>query len=345
MVDFDYIFFFLGLCISFSLLTLLYFTRELHLKLTSDTLNGFQKIHQGKIIRIGGIVTIPSYFFASCFSGDNKILFFQIVFAFLPAFFFGLKEDLYKNVSPLKRLIGIILTATFIVIFLKIQLKDLGLFKIDNIILITVLTILAITTMANALNIIDGLNGLSIGTTLIILFFIFLLAFKIQDILIINLTLFLIFPYVSILVFNFPFAKIFSGDAGAYIMGCSISIAGIMVSENNISVNPFTVLLMIIYPLYECIRSFIRRLLLGKRIDHPDDLHLHSLLFKLFLQKKMNSRLANPCASVAILTLPLFCCLWAIINYQNQNKLIVGIIIFLWFYEFIVNKINRVIKK
>lgn len=334
--------FFVGITISFIFLFILYFTKSFHIQYTADNNHGPQKIHNGQVMRIGGLITLPSYFLASYFF-ENQLFLINLSLILIPTVFLGLKEDFYKNVPPIKRLFGILLTSFLIIFFLKIFLTDFAIIKINHIILIYFITILGLTTISNAFNIIDGLNGLSLGTTIINLSFIFLISLKVQDGFTQNLSLFLIFPFIVIFVFNFPFAKVFSGDAGAYVMGISVGITSILISENNSLVNPFCSLLIIIYPLYECVRSFFRRIIAKRRIDYPDNYHFHSLVYQLFKHRVPN-KFANPLSSLLVLLLPLSSSTWAYLNFNNQNKLIFGVIIFLVFYELTALVVSKNLK-
>lgn len=331
-----------GIIISFFLIIILIATKKYHIKFSSDANYGPQKVHSLQIMRIGGIITLPSYLLTSYFFEHYKLFFFELSLVLIPAYIYGLREDLFKNITPFKRLIGILLSAILIKIYLGISLTDFGLFKINQNYLIIFITVLGITTLANAFNIIDGLNGLSLGTTIINLLFIFLISMKVHDNFIQNLCLFLIFPFITIILFNFPIARLFSGDAGAYVMGICVSVASILLAENNNSVNPFCSLLIIIYPLYECVRSFFRRLFAGRRIDVPDNFHLHSLIYK-YLQNKINIKFANPIASCSILILPFLCSLWSYIYNDQQYKLILGIFIFVMIYEILTAIILKIL--
>ena len=330
MVDFG---FYIGIAISFLFLLILQFTKSFHIHLSADNNNGPQKIHNGQVMRIGGGITVPSYLLASYFF-ENQFFLINLSLILIPAFFLGIKEDLFKNVPPINRLLGIFLTSFLIIFFLKILITDFGVFKINHIILSYFITILGLATISNAFNIIDGLNGLSLGTAIINLCFIVLISLKVQDSFTQNLSLFLLFPFIVIFVFNFPFAKVFSGDAGAYVMGFSVGITSILISENNSLVNPFCSLLIIIYPLYECIRSFFRRIITKTRIDNPDNYHFHSMVYQL-LYRKLQKKFVNPLSSLLVLFLPLSSSTWAYLNYDNQDKLIFGIIAFFISYELI----------
>ena len=343
MINLSFVPFFIGILFSFLLLTLFYLTKNKHIQYSKDNDKGPQKIHNHLAIRTGGIIIIPSYLLASYFFEDNQIYFMKLCLVLIPAFLVGLFEDFSKNVSPILRFIAIVITAHLIKFYLGIFLTDFSLFKIENYFLILSLTIIAITTMSNAYNMIDGLNGLALGTGMISFISFFLLALKTGDTNTANLTLFLVFPFIALFTFNFPFGNIFIGDAGAYILGCSVSIVAIVISENNHSINPFCSFLIIIYPLYECIRTFFRRLITNQKVYNPDNQHLHSLVYQLF-QYRMLKKYSNPLSSLLILLFPLSSSLWAYLNFNNQNNLIFGIIVFLIIYELITLVVLKKLK-
>lgn len=343
MINLNFDPFLIGILFSLIFLILLYLTKKKHIQYSKDNDKGPQKIHEHSVIRIGGIIIIPSYLLTSYFFENNQLYFIKLSLVLLPAFVFGLQEDFSKNVSPIWRFIAIVITAHLIKFYLGISLSDFSLFKIENFLLILCLTVIGITTMANAYNMIDGLNGLALGTGIIGLTSFFLLALKTGDSYTANLSLFLMFPFIALLTFNFPFGNVFIGDAGAYILGCSVSIVAIVLSENNNSINPFCSFLIIIYPLYECIRTFFRRLVTNQRVYDPDNQHLHSLVYQLF-EHRLLKKYANPLSSLLILLFPLSSSFWAYSNFNNQNKLIFGIIVFLTVYELTALLVLKMLK-
>ena len=72
MIDSINLGFFIGVTISFIFLSILYFTKNFHIQYTADNNNGPQKVHNGKVMRIGGLITVPSYLMASYFF-ENQI--------------------------------------------------------------------------------------------------------------------------------------------------------------------------------------------------------------------------------------------------------------------------------
>ena len=68
-------------------------------------------------------------------------------------------------------------------------------------------------------------------------------------------------------MFNFPFGKLFLGDAGAYLLGALIPIALIEYTFDN-GYSPWFVLAMLIYPVTEVLVSVIRKVFLEKCLHY-----------------------------------------------------------------------------
>ena len=73
--------------------------------------------------------------------------------------------------------------------------------------------------VAHATNLIDGLNGLAMGVCMLIAGWLAFLAYAVGDTVILNVSILLMCSILGLFVFNFPFGKIFLGDAGAYTLG------------------------------------------------------------------------------------------------------------------------------
>ena len=143
----------------------------------------------------------------------------------------------------------------------------------------------AIASMMNAINIIDGLNGLAIGTTAIILSGVLLIGWQSADINWLTLQALFLTALLGVAIFNFPVAKLFVGDGGAYLMGGTLAWSVIMLPQVAKETSPFASLLLVIFPLYELLRTIARRLMSGHSIMKPDNQHLHSLVYKFLIIK------------------------------------------------------------
>ena len=134
--------------------------------------------------------------------------------------------------------------------------------------------------MINGANLIDGFNGLL--TINLIIINIILAYININNgylefsILIISQIIILL----SFLLFNFPSAKIFLGDSGAYSMGAMAGLNTIITNNLNPTISSFFFCTLLFYLFFEVFFSFFRKLLQKKKSPiYPDDEHLHMLSF------------------------------------------------------------------
>jgi UDP-N-acetylmuramyl pentapeptide phosphotransferase/UDP-N-acetylglucosamine-1-phosphate transferase len=183
------------------------------------------------------------------------------------------------------------------------------------------------------MNIIDGFHGLASGSALLMITSILLIAYKVDDFLIVRISLLLIITILGFFVWNWPFGKIFLGDGGAYLLGIWIVVLGILLQFRSTNVSPMAPVLIGVYPLIETIFTIYRRKCLrNNKIVLPDALHLHSLIYRRLinkptLTKKLQTNLYNACVSIYVWLFIITDCLIAVIYYQNTFILIIGIII------------------
>jgi UDP-N-acetylmuramyl pentapeptide phosphotransferase/UDP-N-acetylglucosamine-1-phosphate transferase len=305
-----------------------------------DTQVGPQKIHQDPTPRIGGVgLVIGMLLQAALSASDTNNLTWLVVLAALPVFIAGVAEDVTKEISPHIRLFAAFLTGVVFCWLTGVWVTDVELAEVNYFLAFSGvgigLTIVAVAALANAVNIIDGLNGLSLGTSLFAATAIAILAASQGDAALVHLALYFSAALLGVLVFNFPFGKIFVGDGGAYFMGAMIAGIAVLLPERNDAVSPFASLLIIFYPFYELVRSFVRRLVgNGARAMRPDNKHLHSLMFRLVSQRTTIAPwLQNVLASCFMLVLPVANCLWALKYFDDRDKIIIGILGFVIAYE------------
>ena len=84
---------------------------------------------------------------------------------------------------------------------------------------------------------------------------------------------------LSFLLFNFPKAKIFLGDSGAYIFGALTGLNTIITNNLNPKISSFFFCTLLFYLFFEVFFSFFRKLTQNKSPIYPDDKHLHMLSF------------------------------------------------------------------
>ena len=147
-------------------------------------------------------------------------------------------------------------------------------------------SILAISGVSNAMNIIDGFNGLSSGYALTTLTALSVVAFQVDDHLVLSLGVSVIACLLGFLYWNWPKGKIFMGDGGAYLLGFSLAELCILLLYRNDSVSPWFTASIMAYPITETLFSMFRRKFISKsKTGQPDDQHLHQLIFKKLVLK------------------------------------------------------------
>ena len=304
------------------------------------SLRGPQKIHTVPTPRIGGLGLIIAMFVQALFLSDEAMQFvLLILIAVLPVFLSGLAEDVTNSVSPRVRLLTSFIAGVGFCGLTGVWVTNVELPVANYVLSINgvgiLFTVLAIASLSNAFNIIDGLNGLSIGTALFMSLTIAILAIHGNDTIMMVFATCLAASLFGVLLFNFPFGKIFIGDGGAYFMGAMLATMAVLLPERNVAVSPYASAIIVIYPFYELMRSFLRRLVgNGAAPMQPDNKHLHSMMFRFVRQHcQVKNVLQNSIASCVVLILPLMNCIWALNYFDDRDKLIIGMLGFIVVYE------------
>lgn len=260
-----------------------------HVKWSADSSVGPQKLHRGQVPRIGG-VAIYLGFAASLLiaklSGPTGSAIVQpvaLVAALFVPFLAGLYEDVTKRFGATARLV-----ATFIAAALAFYLCDAAIVRFDMPLLDAMLTAIPFASLlftmfyvggvAHAFNLADGLNGLLGGLTIAACAVLAFSANLLGDQHIVNCALVLAGATCGFLLFNFPKARLFAGDSGAYVAGTAVALLAIMLVSRNPSANPWLAFVAVLYPFTDATCAIVRRIVRRKPIMEPDAEHLHTLL-------------------------------------------------------------------
>lgn len=278
--------FFCAVAITFLIVHL----RDFHFHFSADhDLEGVQKMHEVAVPRIGGV----GIFLALASSAlllwaiDSPHLPFFLLFLIPSSMIFavGLLEDLTKRVSVRMRLGAAMLAALAASFLFDSTVRTFGIEAIDTLFEISLVallfTMVAVAGVSNAVNLIDGFNGLSGMVTLVALLALALVAWLAGDDLICTIALATAGAVGGFLVWNYPNAKIFLGDGGAYLVGFVIAELSVLLHERNPDVSVLFPLLLMIYPIFETLFTIYRRKFLkGVSPGLPDALHLHQIINK-----------------------------------------------------------------
>ncbi len=315
-----------------------------------------QKMHFGDIPRGGGI----GIFVAFCVGIALLVVFGKIEAKFLaliiPSIFIfvsGILEDFNYALSPKIRLIlqtSAVLSA--IMIFPNCVLVDIG-FALPYGFAV-IFTLFCMVGVTNAMNIIDGFNGLAGGFALLVLSSIAVVSAIVGNEAVFYIAIVLISVVLGFLVLNFPNAKIFLGDGGAYLVGFLLAFLLVVltqdslqyaqdslpqISENSANrshfVSAYYGLCVMIYPVFEVLFSIWRKKYICHRSAmQPDSLHLHMLIFKRITHSNPKTTLILLAFSAPFIFAPIFC-------YWQSVILIAFIALFITLYLFAYKRIVR----
>ena len=303
-------------------------TSRIHGHLTHDGGEGIQKIHTAPTPRIGGV----ALFLGALIGGVSlpqqvQALWWMMCLAMLPAFLAGLLEDLTKRVGVTWRLLATICSGLIFSLLSGYRIDHVGLPFADWLLsqwgVSLIFTAFAIGGIANAINIIDGVHGLAAGTAIIILASLGILSWTYGDMVLLGCILMGMAILLGFLPLNFPFGKLFLGDAGAYSIGYLLAIIAVALPERNPEASPVIGLIALAYPVIETMVSIWRRLRrAGSHPGQPDRLHLHSLVFRdraRTLARRLGvSHLRNAMTSVIVWTVPLLAAVFTVFPQQSS---------------------------
>ncbi len=294
----------LVLCTSLSFVV----TTHIHGAYTLDFKSGIQKMHVVPTPRIGGAAIAIGYSAAiGMAGGELQRLLLHVGLAGLPALCFGLAEDLTKTVSVKTRLLATIASGLIFVALTGYSVTRVEVGGVDSLLAYPLIafafTGVAVGGVANAINLIDGFHGLASGTLIIMLLAFAVVGWRVGD------TEFMAFGLVfaamiaGFFVVNFPFGKLFLGDAGAYFSGYVVATMAVMLPARNPEVSPWISLLVLSYPVTETVTSILRRI--RSESTHPgapDDQHLHHIVHR-NLAHRLAVATGNPGAQNAMTSL------------------------------------------
>ena len=308
-----------------------------------------QAFHELPVTRSGGIAGLISLtvFFGIYYLLYSKILIDYILISY-SMFLVGFLDDLKFNIKPLKRLFLMILFLTVFIYFLPIKIWNIDIPfltpLVRNDIFSTFFVLLCFLFIINGANLIDGFNGLlSINLIIINIILTYINISNTNNefsiILIAQIILLL-----SFLLFNFPNAKIFLGDSGAYLMGSLLALNTILTNNINPNVSSFFFCTLLFYLFFEVFFSFFRKIYQKKSPIHPDGQHLHMLSFYLMRSKFgklkgnfLNSIIINICYLILILPGLYFIDNPVLSRYWFFALLLIYLIIYIRLYRLIKN--------
>jgi len=218
-----------------------------------------------------------------------------VLVAFFIIFLIGVRDDILP-LSPRKKLYGQIAAALVLILKAGVLITSLyGVFGIWGLphwvaVLVSLFTYIVII---NSVNLIDGINGLAGSLTVLLAGLFGTWFWLLGDIGFSVLAFSLLGATVGFLKYNYTPARIFMGDTGSLLVGTTLAVLAIRFMEANghlahenplwFDSVPAIAVSLLVLPLFDTMRVFIRRMLKGKSPFSPDKTHIHHVLLDLGL--------------------------------------------------------------
>ena len=286
---------------------LLYLNKYYPGLLIDNQLRKPQAFHTSPTAILGGAGIFFSLLIIQFYFLTFKYIFFFEYLSFCTLFFFlGFVDDLKINFNPKIRLSLMIIFLTLLIKYNNFYIDKTGIAVLNNLIenskvFSLIFVSLFFLFVVNGANLIDGYNGLLGFHSLIIIINLFLINYLNNNN---DLAFFLFLALLSLamfLIFNFPKAKVFLGDGGAYLLGTFIAVSTIKTSITNPEISPFFFCILLFYLFFEVFFSFFRKLIKEKSSPiYPDKKHLHMLLYKYLLKKNKSKTESNYYVSIIV---------------------------------------------
>lgn len=241
-------------------------------------------IHQGKIVRIGGVAIYVSFLICMGLFVKTDMTTNGILIGASIMFLGGLIDDMI-NLKPRYKLLFEVVAAVVLITIGSVSLDTIRLpfgIVIDWGIVSFVVTFIWIIGITNAVNLMDGLDGLAGGVSTIILIVIACLAVMDGRMDIQIMALLLAGATLGCLFFNWHPASIFIGDCGALFLGFIISAISLNGFKSSTIMTLALPILLLMLPIIDTLGAILRRKLSGHKFSEADKKHIHHLLMQRF---------------------------------------------------------------
>lgn len=258
-----------------------------------DDANESRKRHTGQIPRLGGmpIILALSVGLILILAREPSAAseWFPVLLGSLLMCGLGLWDD-FRPLGARKKLIGQILIAVLVCqMGLRIERVtypggnwsvELGMWKWP-------LTVFWLIAVPNIINLIDGFDGLAGGLGLFMAVTLGIVGWMSEQLPVAQYAFTMAGALLGFLVFNFPPARIFLGDGGAYLIGFCIAAMSLTSSQKgSIAAVLLVTVVALGMPILDTLFALTRRGFRGFPLFHADDEHIHHRLADLGFSKR-----------------------------------------------------------
>ena len=297
--------------VSFCLSAVIWCTRRFQMSYINrrGDIGSVQSSHSVPTPRLGGVaivfaLSLGSFLIPGDFGDATSLL----LLCLAPLFAGGIWEDIGNGVSPRRRMALAALSTLLAVAVFGIWVDRVGVLVVDWALGFApvgiAFTIFAVVGVTNAFNLIDGMNGLSISVSITVATALGYVAAVNGVLELAQASALVIGALGGFLFVNYPFGKVFLGDAGAYSVGFILASIAVALMHFAPDVSPAAVLLIFFWPVADTVLAIYRRRVQGRPSDKPDRLHFHQLMMRVLeisLVGRKRRALANPLATAFIL--------------------------------------------
>lgn len=298
-------------------------TRHHHLAFIAcrADLTAVQSAHRRPTPRIGGLSLLVGLLpMAFMIRADLAPRFGLFMLSLCPIFVAGLLEDLGRPVSPRIRFLAAVLSSLIAVTLLGLWVPRVHVPGFDTLLqwspVAILFTLIATAGVSNAFNLIDGVNGLAVGVGTITALAMAIVAVRSGVPIWVELNLMVIAALMGFLVFNYPWGRIFLGDAGAYSLGYILAWFAIALMHRAPDLTPWALLLIFFWPIADTFFAIYRRRMAGRSATQPDRLHFHQLVMRaieITITGRSARHISNPLTTLILLPMaaaPAFTGVW-----------------------------------
>jgi len=242
-----------------------------------------RKIHTGNIPRIGGLAMIISVILPVLVLLSRQVDVTYLYTALVILLVFGILDDRFQLNYKLKFL-GQFAAIFIAVWFGGVIIHNMPLWTDGAVsVYVTIpFTIFALLGVTNATNLSDGLDGLAGGLSLLSFASIGLIAYRMENIVVLSISIAVMGSIVGFLRFNTYPARVFMGDTGSQFLGFTLGIAVILLTQQQDSVMSTAIPLFLLgLPILDTLTVIVNRLMQRRSPFHPDKNHIHHRLLTL----------------------------------------------------------------
>ncbi|MDW8308117.1 MAG: MraY family glycosyltransferase [Verrucomicrobiales bacterium] len=250
----------------------------------------FHHTHRVAVSRFGGVALAAAFvtmslaiFFGHSVAEDPLRTRLVIFFSALAMFGLGLWDDIRPLGARRKLLVQVLIALAVCYSGVRIEkfqnpltgeILELGAWG-------WVVTVLWLVALTNLINIIDGIDGLAAGIGLMLMGLIAYVGLGGELLYPVLIAAGMVGALAGFLYYNFPPAKIYLGDGGAYLIGYLIAILTLVHSQKGTIVAALIApLFALALPIVDVSLAIVRRGLRGLPIFRPDRKHLHHKLLE-----------------------------------------------------------------